>query len=208
MIVALLNQKGGVGKTTLAISLSAALAKSAKVLLVDADPQGSALDWSALRGDSAAFPVLSLPRPVLHREILSLSRDYDHIVIDGPPGATDVCRSAILASDFVLIPVQPSPFDVWAAKRIVDLVVEAQIMKPGLTAAFVVNRRISNTAIGRDIHSAVESLGLPVLPVSLVQRVAYAEASASGKTVLDLPGPAAGEILALVDALITLKKGE
>jgi chromosome partitioning protein len=88
----------------------------ARVLLIDADPQGSALDWSAARTVSPPPPVLGLPRPVLHREVPTLAADYDHVVIDGPPQVADVTRSAVMACDVVLIPVQPSGLDVWGAR--------------------------------------------------------------------------------------------
>src|SRR3954452_14680836 len=154
MVLSVLNQKGGVGKTTLAVHLATAFAqRKERVLLIDADPQGSALDWAASRdGDSPPlFPVIGLPKKTLHREIPALAEDYKHILIDGPPRVNEVARSAILASDIVLIPVQPSPYDVWAAKEIVDLLGEVTVFNEKVKSAFVINRKIVNTAIGRDV---------------------------------------------------------
>src|SRR5262245_31445059 len=123
MIISVLNQKGGVGKTTIAIHLAAALAQERRrVLLLDADPQGSALDWDATRTATPLFTVMGKPKASLHRDITTLAAPYDDLVIDGPPRVYDVTRSAALASDAVLIPIQPSPYDVWAAKEIVELV--------------------------------------------------------------------------------------
>jgi chromosome partitioning protein len=200
MIVSFLNQKGGVGKTTLAVNVAAALVRRGlRVLVVDADPQGSALDWAAARAGEPAFPVIGLPRASIHKELPAVAADYDVAVVDGPPRVYDVARSAILASDRVLIPVQPSPYDVWAAKEVTDLVAEAAVYRPDLAAAFVVNRRIANTAIGRDVAAALGEYPLPVLGASVCQRVAFAESAAAGRTVfeVDPDGPAAREVLAL-----------
>lgn len=186
MIISILNQKGGVGKTTLAVHLATALARQgARVLMVDADPQGSGLDWSASRTIAPLFPVIGLPKPTIHREIPTLASDYAHVIIDGPPRVYDVARSAIMASDLVLIPVQPSPYDVWAAKEIVDLLSEASAFKENLKSVFVINRKIVNTAIGRDVTEALSEYHLPVLKAEICQRVSFAESAAQGRTVLE-----------------------
>lgn len=204
MLIALLNQKGGVGKTTLAVHLSTALAlQGRKVLLVDADPQGSALDWSASRQTEPLFPVIGLPTKNLHKEIPAHTPHYDDIVIDGPPRVNEVARAAILASDLVLIPVQPSPYDVWAAKEIMDLLNEASVYKEIQKSAFVINRKIVNTAIGRDVADALAGYQRPVLSAAVCQRVAFAESAAQGSTVLELDpsGVASQEINALLEEI-------
>lgn len=207
MIIALLNQKGGVGKSTLSIHIADFLARSGKhVLLVDADPQGSALDWAAARPDKPRFPVIGMPKPTLHRELPDLSVGRDFVLIDGPPRVNELARSAIMASDTVLIPVQPSPYDVWAAKDIVDLLNEAIVFKANLKSAFVINRKISNTAIGRDVGDALAGYPVPVLKSTIGQRVAFAESAAQGLTVMDTDpnGPAAREIESLVNEILEL----
>jgi chromosome partitioning protein len=202
MIVAVLNQKGGVGKTTLALHLAAGLVGSAaRVLLVDADPQGSARDWAAIRQVAPVFTVVGLDRPTLHRDLPDLAIGYDHVVIDGPPRVTDLTRSAILAADVVLIPVQPSPLDIWACSEVVGLIKEASVYTEKLKSAFVVNRKIVGTAMGRDITQALDAYDLSILGSQIAQRIAFAEAVASGQTVQETaPGsPAAEEITALVN---------
>lgn len=207
IVVSFLNQKGGVGKTTLAVHIAHALAQSGqRVLLVDADPQGSALDWAASRRGDPMFAVAGLPRPSIHKELPALAKGYDLVLIDGPPRVYDVARSAIMASDVVLIPVQPSPYDVWAAKEIVDLLHEAGVFKPHLKSAFVINRKIVNTALGRDVVEALAEYPIPVLKAAVCQRVALAESAAQGQTVFETSpvNPAGNEILELLDELIEL----
>jgi chromosome partitioning protein len=205
MIIAVLNQKGGVGKTTIALHIAAGMAlQGARVLVVDADPQGSARDWAAARQTEPLFPVVALDRPTLHRDLPTLAADYDHVVIDGPPRVTDLTRSAILAADLVIIPVQPSPYDVWACSDMVTLLKESSVYKDTLQSVFLVNRKIVGTAIGRDVEGALAAYELPVLGSHVAQRVAFAEAAASGQTVLETAptSPAADEITALVRELL------
>lgn len=187
-VISILNQKGGVGKTTISVNLASAIAKKGKsVLLVDADPQGSALDWFASRSDEMEplFPVVGCAKPNLHKTIPDLGKGRDVVVIDGAPRVTDLARAAIMASDLVLIPVQPSPYDVWAAEEVVKLIKEAQIYRPEIQAAFVINRKIAKTAIGRDIVDALEGFEIEVLDSTLSQRVVYAESAAVGVAVFE-----------------------
>jgi chromosome partitioning protein len=186
MIVTFQNQKGGVGKTTLSLHLAHHLTLTGlRVLLIDADPQGSARDWLAARATPAPFAVVGLDRPTLHRDINRLHEDYDAIVIDSPPRVTDIARSAILAADIVVIPVQPSPFDIWAAQDTVALINDALTFKETLKTVFAINREIVNTAIGRDVSATLTESAIPVLASHISQRVAFAESIAQGQTVFE-----------------------
>jgi chromosome partitioning protein len=209
MILGLLNQKGGVGKTTLAVNIADVLSRRGqRVLLVDADPQGSALDWAASRKGEPLFPVAGLPKSSIHKELPALAKGFETVIIDGPPRVYDVSRSAIMACDVILVPVQPSPYDVWAAKDIVDLLHEASVYKPHLKAAFVINRKIVNTALGRDVAEALAEYPFPVLKTAVCQRIALAESAAQGQAVCETAPEnlAAKEMVQLVDEIMEFAK--
>jgi chromosome partitioning protein len=208
MIIALLNQKGGVGKTTLATHIAGELAMQGKqVILLDADPQGSSLDWTQRRSQQGLprlFSAVGLARETLHQEAPELSKRCDHIVVDGPPRIAALARSALLAADCVLIPVQPSPYDVWASAEMVALIREAQVFRPTLRAAFVINRRFSNTVIGREARNSLADQPVPALRAEIRQRIVFADSVAAGRLACELvpDSAAAREITALVDELL------
>jgi chromosome partitioning protein len=203
MILAFLNQKGGVGKTTLALAVAGEWAmQGRRVILIDADPQGSALDWSEMRareGLPRLFSVIGLARDTLHREAPALARDADLVVIDGPPRVAGLMRSALLATDMVLIPVQPSPFDGWASAEMLALISEARIYRPELVARFVLNRCGARTVLARDTAETLADHDPPALASRIGQRIAFAAAAQSGRIVreLDHESVAAREISAL-----------
>jgi len=205
-VIAVLNQKGGSGKTTIATHLARALQLAgADVLLVDSDPQGSARDWAAVRDDQP-LAVVGIDRPTIDRDLKQIARK-DFVVIDGAPQAADLAVSAIKAADFVLIPVQPSPYDIWATADLVELVKQRIEVTDGkLQAAFVVSRAIKGTRIGGEVAEALAGYELPILETRITQRVSYPGTAAVGTTVMDSEpeGDAAAEIRALA-AEIRLK---
>ena len=198
-VIAVLNQKGGSGKTTIATHLARSLQlDGASVLLVDSDPQGSARDWAAVR-DEQPVTVVGIDRPTIERDLKHIARK-DFVVIDGAPQAADLAVSALKAADFVLIPVQPSPYDIWATADLVGLVKQRMELTDGrLQAAFVVSRAIKGTRIGAEAVDALAGYELPVLETRITQRVVYPGTAAAGTTVLDADpgGAAAAEVRAL-----------
>ena len=208
MIIAVLNQKGGAGKTTIALNLAAASAAQGKrTLLIDADPQQSAQDWAAVREGPMPFQVVGLTKPVLHRDVPRMAEDYDTTIIDGAPRSYETTRSAIGAADMVLIPVQPSGVELWATREVVELVRQAGEAKGGQLAAFVMSRKLDRTVLGREITDAIADMGLPLLQAGTSQRVIYAEAITAGSTVIEQQpnGPAAAEIRAILTELEGMK---
>lgn len=207
-VIAVLNQKGGAGKTTIATHLARALQLGgADVLLIDSDPQGSARDWAAVREDQSV-PVVGIDRPTIERDLKQIAQK-DYVVIDGAPQAHDLAVSAIKAADFILIPVQPSPYDIWATSDLIDLVKQRiEITDGKLQAAFVVSRAIKGTKIGSEVNEALTGYELPILKTRITQRVIYPVSAASGSTVLDEEpnSEAAAEIKALAEELLQIIK--
>lgn len=205
-IIAVANQKGGPGKTTVTMQLAAGLAlRGLKVLVIDTDPQGSATQWCAA-GDDPPFPaaVVSLAAvpDKVHREIKKFVSTYDAILIDCPPSvASPATQSALLIAEIALLPVRPSPTDLWALKEIVKLIETAKTVNEELSAAVVVNQWQPNTLLSADALQALSELGLPVLESRMNQRQAYQQCAVLGTAVYGLgrgAKPAIDEVESLV----------
>ncbi len=203
-IIAVLNQKGGAGKTTIATNLARALILAGdKVLLADSDPQGSARSWNAA-GNGDLVPVIGLDRPTLAKDINAVIDNKDFIIIDGAPSIAELAIEAIKCADIILIPVQPSPYDVWACADLVDIIHARQSVTNGKPkAAFIISRVIKNTQLSKEISEALAGYKLPVFKSFTSQRVIYPTTAAAGSTVLDADrkGEAAAEILAIMTEL-------
>jgi chromosome partitioning protein len=203
-IISLLNPKGGSGKTTLSTQIARAFhERGAKVLLVDSDPQGSASDWHAAREDNPV-PLLAYGRPENMKALPGVAAPYQYVFIDGAAKLEGMIAAALKVSDVVLIPVQPSPYDIWAASDLVDLIRARQEVTDGKPkAAFLISRSIKRTRLGQETAGALSEYGLPVFDACTIQRQVYPRTASEGLTVFDTDAPEAiAEINAIADELI------
>jgi len=187
IILSILNEKGGAGKTTISTNLACALQHADKsVLIVDSDPQGSARDWSAAADENSDLPpVVGLDRPTLFKDIRSIGKNYDYVIVDGAPQVRDLAVSAIKVSDYVIIPVQPSPYDIWAAESFVELIKSRQEIADGKPDTyFLISRQIVNTKLSKEIREAITGYGLPVMNSFTSQRVVYPDKASTGESVV------------------------
>jgi len=194
MIIGFLNEKGGVGKTTLVTNLGRAFQRRGrKVLLVDSDPQGSLRDWLAMAGENHDFPpMIAMDKPAMMKDLKSVAGQYDLVLVDGCPKSMQMMAATITVADLIVIPVQPSGFDLWAANSVVEMVKQRQEVTDGKPkAAFVLTRKISNTKLAVEAETALADLALPILKSGTTQKIAYAVAASNGKSVFDTESAAA-----------------
>ena len=185
-IISILNQKGGSGKTTISTNLvKAFILDGIKTLLVDSDPQGSARDWRASSKEKDIFPVIGLDRESLDKDIFSIT-GYNIIIIDGAPQISKLSAAAIRCSDLVVIPVQPSPYDIWACEDLVNMVKARQEVTPlKPKALFLLSRVLKNTRLEIGAKETLKHYNIPILKSHTTQRVVYPTTANDGNSVFE-----------------------
>ena len=211
-IIALVNQKGGPGKTTLAMHLAGELARrGARVMVADADPQATATRWAAAAPEDLPFPAavagLAATDGRIHREFIDV---FDFVVVDCPPSAdSPVSQSALLVADLALVPVIPSPPDLWAGVAIRQAIANVSGINETLKARLVVNQRKPHTRLAAHMAEVLPRYGLAVLDTQIGDREAFRHAAAGGITAADVPRATAAtaEIERLTDEVLGIVDG-
>jgi chromosome partitioning protein len=204
LIVTVAQQKGGAGKTTLAVHLALVWAMAKRVAVIDIDPQGSLAAWFRLRQQQrdtpgSALDVAAITGWRVSGEVERQAREHDIVVIDSAPHAETEARLAVRASSLVLIPVQPSPMDVWATRATLDLA-----RQENAPALMVMNRVPARAKLTRAMTAKLAEFGAPIAATQIGNRVALAAALAEGEGILDAAptSRAAAEMTALAAEIL------
>lgn len=204
-IIAVVNQKGGSGKTTISMQLAGAIARRGnRVLVVDADPQGTATRWAASAEDNSPFPAsvvgLSAASAKVHREVKKLVADYDCIIIDCPPAAdSSVPQSALLIADLALVPIIPSPLDMWAAVGIRQVIVNVSDINETLQSRLVLNQCQPNTTLAQETLEVLPEFGIELAKAQVRHRQVYRQSAVFGQTVHNFGSKASAAIEEIED---------
>lgn len=200
-IIAIVGNKGGAGKTTLCVNLAAGISREHSIVVIDADPQGSSLQWRAIAGDNVSFPVYA-PTFSLREQARQYTVKNEYILIDCPPSVhASQTLAALEFADFALIPVQPSPVDLWATVHIEKAINEAREVNPALKALMVINQLETRTTLSRLVREVLNEISLPVADTAIRRRAVYRNSALEGKSVFDI-GKRGAEAAAELDSLI------
>jgi chromosome partitioning protein len=200
-VIAVVGNKGGAGKTTLSVNIAAGLSEKANVVMIDADPQGSSLQWRAIAGDNVNFPVYA-PTFSLKEQAKNYSAKHDFVLIDCPPSVHAPQTLSVLEfADIALIPVQPSPVDLWATVHTEKAINEAREVNPSLKALLVINQLESRTTLSKLVRDVLSEIALPVAETAIRRRAIYRNSALEGKSVYGI-GKRGEAAVAELDSLI------
>ncbi|MGD9500310.1 ParA family partition ATPase [Halothiobacillus sp.] len=207
--LAIVNQKGGTGKTTLSVNLGAGFSQRGTTVLLDADPQESAGHWAKVSGNDGDLPhIEGVVAGEVRERIQHLSDAHRYVLIDCPPHLdSDILRRVLSFVDIVLIPIQPSPLDVWASIGMAGAVQEARVSNPDLRAYMVLNQQDHRNALSRSMHEALADFEIPVLKNGLARRAAFRSAALEGCSVYRLGkrgSSAVNDIEAIIEEVLDL----
>ena len=184
-VIAIVGNKGGAGKTTLSLNIANGLNKKLKTAIIDADPQGSSLQWRAFSEDDAVS-VYGIDED-LKQQINDLKQQYEAVVIDCPPSVhAEQTNLALEVCDKALIPVQPSPVDLWATVHIEQAVEKAKQVNPGIQPLLVINQLEPRTMLSKIVRDAVSEIGLPVADAMIRRRAVFRSSALDGKSIYDV----------------------
>lgn len=204
-VVGILHGKGGVGKSTVAVNLARNIQlRGLGVVIIDCDAQGTSQSWKASRDDETDLPaVFGVDKSsALESDVRRLSDSFDFAVIDGGAHLDKMHAAIIKTSDLVLIPVQPSPADIWPTEQIVDLIKQRQEVTGEPAAAFVISRRKVGSRLGEGVQEVLERFELPVWE-GTCDRVAYPQAMGQGRSVVEMNDEkAAAEVESITENVI------
>jgi chromosome partitioning protein len=206
-VIAVVNQKGGTGKTTLSMNLAAGLGRRAPTRVLDADPQRSASQWAQLAESERPFPVeVVAAADGVAAPLQAQNGHFTFTVVDCPPAMHSATVKEILSlADLCLIPVLPSPMDLWASVGMVDMVTRAQTDNPRLRAYLVLNQLESRNALSRAMEHALAEFNIPATRAGLQRRAVYRRVALEGSNVYDftsLGAAAAQEIDAIIEEVV------
>lgn len=210
-VIAIVNQKGGVSKTTTSINFAFGLAQRGfDVLLIDGDPQASSLDWASVR-DSAEietkFTVMGMPKANMAKEIQKIKTKYDFTIIDSAGRQSDLTRQAIVACDVAIVPNSTSPLDAWATKETLKSIDEIQGYR-NFSAYLLLSGVRENTKVFKDVKEYLEAeYTLPILESVIPEKTAFSSSIGDGLSIFETKDKKAIEAMdKVIDEVLTKEK--
>lgn len=190
-IIAIANGKGGVGKSTISINLAGALARKTKaIFLIDADPQGTVSDWLKSRQEQSLNRLQVTPIPWsaqdLTTKLVDQAPNFTFTIIDCGPSNDKITRAAFALSDFAIIPVTPSPYDIRSVRKTIDIIHKGKSSAAiSVRPYLLISRKVVGTTLGREAREALAVFNIPIIKTEICQRIALCEAGIVGQTIYE-----------------------